>query len=121
VGGCGDFLKNAENILQTAESSLRAGLQPTEMNILLGGPEGIRMVAASDWPLTSLLLHHGASMGFRVCPTPRGVRVEGRAGSRSCLLESSGQGQAAARLLNAVPSGYLLAPTVPLLTVQRSI
>jgi hypothetical protein len=77
------FAQQAETILAAAES---AG-ECSPMTILLG-PNGIRMIADSDWPLDSLLWHHGASTAYRVTEHRGRVRVEGREGTRRCVLES---------------------------------
>lgn len=78
------FVEHAQEILDAAES---AGAS-SDLTILLG-PEGIRMIADSDWPLDSLLLHHGARSAFRVSGNRGAVRVEGREGTRRCVLEST--------------------------------
>lgn len=79
----GRFVEHAQEILEAAES---AGAS-SDLTILMG-PEGIRMIADSDWPLDSLLLHHGAQSAYRVSGERGAVRVEGRDGSRRCVLES---------------------------------
>jgi hypothetical protein len=89
------FAEQAERILETAES----GPDCTPMTILLGR-DGIRLIADSDWPLDSLLWHHGADSAFRVQPHQGRIRVEGREGSRRCLLESNSPIQTARLLLN---------------------
>ena len=68
------------------------------MTILLG-PNGIRMIADSDWPLDSLLWHHGAETAYRVTERRGSIRVEGRQGSRRCLLESASHAATARALL----------------------
>jgi hypothetical protein len=68
------------------------------MTILIG-PNGIRMIADSDWPLESLLWEHGAQTGYRVTGSGGAVRVEGREGSRRCVLESSSHAHTARLLL----------------------
>ena len=105
----GRFLNNAESILQTAEG-VRAG-GPVEPNwtILYVPEEGIRMVAGNDWPLESLQAHYGAQMVYRVQQQESMVRVEGRAGSRACLLESAKPKEVARRLLPE-RRDYLLIP-----------
>ena len=89
------FAEQAESILAAAES---AG-ECSEMTILIG-PNGIRMIADSDWPLDSLLWHHGASTAYRVTERKGSIRVEGREGSRRCVLESKSHYQTARALLN---------------------
>jgi len=111
------FVDNAMQILNAAESSVESGHTPSEMTILMT-PQGIRMIADSDWPLESLQLHHGAEMAYRVSQSAINVRVEGRAGSRTCLFETAKPEQAARALLHFRPNCYwtargLAAPSEP--------
>jgi hypothetical protein len=89
------FIDHAQNILAAAESAGSC----SAMTILLGS-DGIRMIADSDWPLDSLLSHHGASTAYRVSENRGALRVEGREASRRCVLESVSLA-ATARLLLA--------------------
>jgi hypothetical protein len=89
------FVDHAQNILDAAESAGSC----SSMAILMG-PNGIRMIADSDWPLDSLISHHGANTAYRVSENRGVFRVEGREGSRRCLLESLSRA-ATARLLLA--------------------
>ena len=73
------------NILEAAESAGAC----SNMTILLGTPGGIHMIADSDWPLDSLALHHGARTAYRVSERRGSVRVEGREGQRTCVIESA--------------------------------
>src|SRR5262249_50774520 len=91
------FVDNAVRILDAAEGAMRLGHTPSDMTILIT-PEGIRMVADSDWPLESLRAYHGAGMAYRVSERESMIRVEGRAGSRTCLFETA-KPERAARLL----------------------
>ena len=111
------FVDNAMQILNAAESAAESGHTPSEMTILMT-PQGIRMIADSDWPLESLQLHHGAEMAYRVSLSAIIVRVEGRAGSRTCLFETAKPEQAARALLHFRPNCYwtargLAAPSEP--------
>jgi hypothetical protein len=90
------FAEDAQNILEAAES----GGATSDMTILLG-PNGIHMIADSDWPLDSLLQHHGAQTAYRVSRNNGSVRVEGREGcSRRCVLETVDHAKTARMLLN---------------------
>jgi hypothetical protein len=82
-----EFLANAERILEAAGAALRSGHSPSEIAILIDGEASIHIVAASDWPLESLKAHHGARLAYRVSQNRGTVRVEGRSGSQSCVLE----------------------------------
>jgi hypothetical protein len=83
------------NILEAAES---AG-SSSNMTILIGDDGHIKMFADSDWPLDSLSWHHGAKTAYRVSEQSGSVRVEGREGSRTCLMESAKPAQIARFLL----------------------
>jgi hypothetical protein len=93
------FVEHAQNILDAAESASAHGESCTDMTILIGQEGAIRMVADSDWPLDSLALHHGARSAYRVSQRSGSVRVEGREGSRTCVLESVPPAQVARMLL----------------------
>ena len=88
------FAEDAESILKAAESAGSC----SDMTILIG-QNGIRMIADSDWPLESLLWHHGANTAYRVTGSDGTVRVEGREGSRRCVLESASHAKTARLLL----------------------
>jgi hypothetical protein len=107
------FIDNAMQILNAAETAAEtaaeSGHTPSDMTILMT-PQGIRMIADSDWPLESLQLQHGAEMAYRVSRSAIIVRVEGRAGSRTCLFETEKPEQTARTLLNATPVCHWMAP-----------
>ena len=105
--GC--FLDNAESILRTAESVRAGGPVEPDWTILFAAEGGIQMLAGNDWPLESLQAHYGAQMVYRVRQQESFVRVEGRAGSRACLLESAKPNGVARRLLPD-RRDYLLIP-----------
>ena len=72
-----------------ALEALNRGENCQEITILIGRDGEIQMCADSDWPLDSLMLDRGARTGYRVSPRRGSVRVEGREGSRRCVLEGS--------------------------------
>ena len=96
------FVEHAQQILDAAESASSRGEACSEMTILISPEGAIRMVADSDWPLDSLVWHHGARAAYRVSERRGSVRVEGREGSRSCVLESAKPAQIARLLLSAI-------------------
>ena len=96
------FLEHAQRILDAAESASTSGATCSEMTILIGSDGAIRMVADSDWPLDSLASHHGAQTAYRVTEHSGSVRVEGREGRKTCLLESAKPAQVARFLLAAI-------------------
>jgi hypothetical protein len=83
------------NILAAAESAGSC----SNMTILIGQEGAIHMIADSDWPLDSLTWHHGAKTAYRVSEQSGSVRVEGREGSRTCVMESAKPMQIARYLL----------------------
>ena len=97
------FVDNAMRLLEAAENAVQAGHTPSDVTVLITDEGGIRMVADSDWPLDTLQLHHGARMAYRVSQNAANVRVEGRAGSRTCLFETQKPERAARLLLQRTP------------------
>ncbi len=94
------FVDHASEILEAAESASTHGQTCSEMTILIGQDGAIRMFADSDWPLDSLAWHHGAKSSYRVSERRGSVRVEGREGSRTCVMQSVSPAETARRLLN---------------------
>ena len=95
------FVENAVRILEAAESAVESGHTPSDVTILIGPEGSLRMVADSDWPLDSLQSFHSSNMAYRVSQRASMVRVEGRAGSRTCLFETPKPERAARLLLNS--------------------
>jgi hypothetical protein len=93
--------------LEAAESAVQAGHTPSDLTVLITDEGGIRMVTDSDWSLDALQLHHGARMAYRVSQTAAHVRVEGRAGSRTCLFETVKPERAARLLLQRSPNQWI--------------
>lgn len=88
--------------MDAAESASSRGESCSEMTILIAPDGGLRLVADSDWPLDSLAWHHGAQTAYRVSEHRGSVRVEGREGSKTCVLESAKPAQIARLLLAAI-------------------
>ena len=99
MGFVSRFALDAGRILAAAESSGEC----SPMTILIG-ENGIRMIADSDWPLDSLLWHHGARTAYRVSERNGSIRVEGREGSRRCVLESKSHAAIAKALWGGHPA-----------------
>jgi hypothetical protein len=78
------FAQRAQELLETA----LAGRASTEMTVLISHDGAIELCADSDWPLESLARERGARSAYRVSSRNGGVRVEGREGLRTCILES---------------------------------
>jgi len=79
------FAEQAQSILEAAESAGSC----SHTTILINQDGAIHMIADSDWPLDSLTMHHGAKTAYRVTEHSGSVRVEGREGLRTCVMESS--------------------------------
>lgn len=56
----GEFLRNAENILEAAGSTAGRTGEASEVAILIGWTGQVRIAVGSDWPLESLEREHGA-------------------------------------------------------------
>ena len=96
------FVDNAAKIFEAAESAVTTGHALLDMTILISPTGGIRMVAGCDWPLESLQAHHGAQMAYRVSQQATTVRVQGRAGGKTCLFETVKPEQVARHLLGGI-------------------
>ena len=106
------FTDNAANIFEAAETAMRAGHQLSTMTIVIEREGSIRLIAESDWPLDTLQAHHGAQMVYRVRQQDETLRLEGRAGSRTCVFESEKLNGAARRLL-AINVSYQVIEEAP--------
>jgi hypothetical protein len=95
------FVENATRILEAAENAMRSGATPTPMTILVR-PEGtLEVLSDSDSPLDTLQMVRGAAMVYRINQQNGRVRVEGRAGSNTCIFETEKPVHAAQRALSA--------------------
>lgn len=101
------FWENAASIAKTAEQSWQCDATDSPLTILIGPSGEIHMIADSDWPLDSLQIEHGAQMAYRITRQETKVRIEGRAGSQTCLFEA-GKPDGVARLLLPPQRNYEL-------------
>jgi hypothetical protein len=105
--GVSQFLDNAREIFEAAETSAAAGHAPSEYTILIGAAQGgIRMIANSDWSLGALQREHGAQLAYRVSNVDGRLTVDGREGQRTCHMETTSASKTAQFLLNAVPAWH---------------
>jgi hypothetical protein len=95
----GGFTERALQIMEAAEAATACGETCTEMTIAILQDGGIQIFAESDWPLDSLAYHHGAKAVYRVSERRGSVRVEGREGLRTCVMESRSPMETARRML----------------------
>ncbi len=93
------FAEHVQQLLETAQSAASVGETCSEMTILIGQDNGIYMIAASDWPLDSLALDRGARAAYRITDLNGSIRVEGREGSRHCVMEATSPARIARMLL----------------------
>jgi len=101
------FLDDAAEILDAAERSLAADLDPSDYTILIDSTGSMRILSDCDWPLDSLQREHGSRTVYRVSRTGNSVRVEGREGSRSCVLESGDSRRATPQPMTTAPTWLL--------------
>lgn len=114
------FLQNAARILEAAEavSSSQSSAYP-ELTISIGPEGGIRVVTeGTGLPLEVLQQEHGAQMIYRVTQQESRVRLEGRAGSRTCLFEAE-KPDGVARILLGDRPRYLLSNDAPIADTRR--
>lgn len=117
----GAFLRNAENIFEAAHGVFERGETISELDVLIGSDGGVHLsMNASGWSLDALQAHHGARMAYRVRQLDDRVRLEGRAGSRTCLFEAA-KPNGAARLLLANDRRYEPAGADPTISGAKSI
>ncbi len=69
------------------------------------------MLADCDWPLDTLQADRGAGMVYRISQQGEHVRLEGRAGRRTCLFETEKPDGAARPLPADKVFNRLLRPT----------
>jgi hypothetical protein len=72
----------AERLLDTARQT------PGDWTVIITRAGQTQMLAASDWPLESLLAERSGAMAFRVTHGPNAITVEGRSLVSRCRLES---------------------------------
>jgi hypothetical protein len=101
------FLDNAYALLSAAENVAQAGQRSSDLVVLISREGGIRMLSNCDWPLEALEREHGSKMAYRVHRDEAGLRVEGRAGTRTCVVQSAPPAEAARQMFRS------LTPMVP--------
>jgi hypothetical protein len=83
------FAQRAQELLEAAI----AGPAGSEMTVLIGQDGALQLCngsecQGSEWPLEALARERGARAAYRVTSQGNKVRVEGREGMRTCVLES---------------------------------
>lgn len=88
------------------------------MAILVGAGGSIQIVDAGGIPLAALKLNMGARTAYRIVQSPKGVRVEGRTGSRCCVLEAESPSLAARRVLSPrFPANLFVRELIPAMPI----
>jgi len=105
------FFQNAVELFAAAERSSAAGERLSDTTILISRAGAIHMVVGSDRSLDHCQAGCGEGMAYRISQQGARVRVEGRAGSRTCLFETA-KPDGAARPLLAESLQTLLRPAV---------
>ena len=82
-------MEQAKQLFDAVEHGAETGETPSDMTILISPTGEIQMLAECDWPLESLQAHRGAGMVFRISQRGDALRLEGRAGTRTCLFETA--------------------------------
>ncbi len=82
------LLDNARRILETAVRCTEPGPGSEDWTVFVGPHGGLQMIAGSGHSLESLRWSQGAISAWRVSRSDGQVRVEGREGRHTCLLES---------------------------------
>ena len=92
-----EFLRNGQSVLETARAATSRDEPGEALAIVIGRDGSLRAVTGSEWTLEALAAEHGARAVFRVSRTRAKLRVEGRSGTRSLLLEEEMPAAAAGR------------------------
>jgi len=82
------FWEDAVSVFETARHAARAE-GSSALNILFDDAGALRIVSGEGWRPEALQMHYGARTVYQVTRTAAGVRVTGRSGSDSCVLEST--------------------------------
>lgn len=99
----GAFWEDAQSIFETASDARRSGSPDCDLAILIGPQGDIHMLDAAGWALPGLLAQHGARTVYRVTRQRGKVRLEGRSGSETCLLQADSPATTARHLLAHAP------------------
>jgi hypothetical protein len=107
------FLKDAEKIFESARMVSGGDNSQSDLAIIINRQGGIQFVEATGWHLGSLEANYGARTVYRVSRGGGKVRVEGKSGSETCILESRSQSKIAQQLFGGRGAHYLTAMVTP--------
>jgi hypothetical protein len=85
--GVSTFVDDAERLLETAVQASE-DRSPADLCIVVLADGQILAKTDMDWSLNGLQSHYGARRVYRISHRDGCIRVEGRSGSQSCLIES---------------------------------
>jgi hypothetical protein len=80
------LLENAQRIFDVA----RSGRDRQDFALLIRPDGGLHFVMESPFSIEAAAIHAGAQSAWRITRSRDGVRVEGRAANRYCVLEDRG-------------------------------
>jgi len=103
------FWADAESLFETARSGAQTGSTDCDLAVLIGPQGQIHMREAAGWDLEGLRAEYGAETAYRVMRERGRVRLEGKSGSQTCLLETESASQTARQLLGSHPAYTVLA------------
>lgn len=83
-----DFNATAASLFESAENAFHAGLNPSDITLVIDRDGSCRLIADCDWSLDALAEHLGGAMVFRISQSAGRLRLEGRCGTRRCLLQT---------------------------------
>src|ERR1043165_1270180 len=95
------FLDDADSLFQAATGAGPRAGYVGDLAVVISGGGAIRITDGAGWDLAALQIESGARSVYRISRHRDGVRVEGRSGSRSCLLTAEPPAVTAHRLLNS--------------------
>lgn len=104
------FLEDAEKIFESARVVSGGDESRADLAIIINRQGGIQLVEAAGWHLGCLEASYGARTVYRVTRGGGKVRVEGKNGSETCLLESQSQSKIARQLLGGGAQIHLIGP-----------
>lgn len=93
------FWADAQSIYETARQAAQAGSPDCDLAILIGAQGDVHMLDATGWAVPTLMAEYSARAVYRVTREGGNVRLEGRSGSRTCLLASESHAETARQLL----------------------
>ena len=104
---------DAEKIFESACLASGAQNSPCDLAIIIGQAGAIQIVEAAGWRLDSLESDYGARRVYRITRSSGHVRVEGRAGPQTCLIESTRPSWAIGKWSRPGPPGPVKARQSP--------